>query len=58
MENTLFQWLFNLIKEFAKFGNWLTEPLPYLNLPPLAVFGFVGFTALIGFLLLRLVVGG
>lgn len=58
MENTLFNWLLDLIKQFAKFGNWLTEPLPYLNVPPLAVFGFAGIVAIIGFLLLRLVIGG
>ena len=58
MENTLFQWLFDMLGEFAKFGNWIVTPLPYLNVSPLALFGFGGITLLIGFLLVRLVVGG
>lgn len=58
METTLINWLVSLITEFAKFGSWLTSPLPYINMPPLAVFGFTGLTALIVILLVRLVVGG
>lgn len=58
MENTLFEWLLNLVKEFAKFGNWLTTPLQYINVSPLAIFGFAGITALVVILLVRLFVGG
>ena len=58
MENTILSWLFGLIGEFAKFGSWLTTDLPYIHLPPLAIFGFSGLVAIIGFKLLRLVVGG
>ena len=58
MEQTLFDWLLSLINEFSKFGSWLTMPLPYINLPPLAVFGFGGLTILIGIHLVRLFVGG
>lgn len=57
MENNLFDWLLNLIQEFAKFGNWLTKDLPYINMPPLAIIGFTGLTAIIVFLLIRLVIG-
>lgn len=58
MENTLINWLLDLIKQFAKFGAWLTQPLPYINMPPLAILGFTGLTIIIGFLLVRLVIGG
>lgn len=58
MEQTLIYWLLSLLTEFAKFGNWLTSPLPYINLSPLAVFSFSGLVIVIGFLLVRLVVGG
>ena len=58
MEQTLFNWLLNLITEFGKFGNWLTTPLEYINLPPLAIFGFSGLTLLIGIHLIRLFIGG
>lgn len=58
MPTTMWNWLSNLIYEFAKFGSWLTQPLPYINISPLAVFSFTGITAIIVFLLVRLVVGG
>lgn len=58
MENTILNWLFGLVDEFAKFGAWLTSDLPYIHMPPLALFGFAGLVAIITFLLLRLVVGG
>lgn len=58
MENTLLKWLLNLIQEFAKFGTWLTTPLKYINQTPLMVFSFVGLTALISILLIRLFIGG
>lgn len=58
MENVLINWLLDLIKQFAQFGSWLTEPLPYINLAPLSILGFTGLTIVIGFLIVRLVVGG
>ena len=56
--STILEWLFTLIQEMAKFGSWLTTDLPYINLSPLALFSFTGLTILIGFLLVRLVIGG
>lgn len=58
MESNLINFLLNFIKELAKFGGWLLEPLPYLNISPIMLFSFSGLTLLIGFLLVRLVVGG
>jgi len=57
MEN-LWQWVINLPLVFTQFFSWLTTDLPYINLSPLALFSFGGLTALIVFLLVRLVVGG
>lgn len=58
MTNNLWNWLTSLITEFAKFGEWLINPLPYINISPLMLFSFTGLTALIALLLVRLVLGG
>lgn len=58
MANVLFDWLVKIPQLFAQFGEWLTEPLPRLGISPLAVFSVAGVTALLGFKLFRLVVGG
>lgn len=58
MEYELINWLSNLIQSFLQFGNWLTSPLEYINLTPLELIGFTGLIVVIGFLLVRLVVGG
>lgn len=58
MENVLIKWLLDLIREFAKFGTWLTQDLEYLGVSPLQLFSFTGLLLLIGFLLYRLVIGG
>lgn len=58
MEQELVQWMYNLIFEFAKFGGWLTTPLDYINITPLEMFGYTGLLIIIGYLLVRLVVGG
>ena len=58
MVNELVKWITNLIPEFVKFGAWLTTPLQYVNLSPLALLGFTGLTIIIGYLLARLVIGG
>ena len=58
MDRTLFNWILSLPGEFAKFGSWLTTPLPNLNISPLAIFGLTGLTIIVGFLIVRLVVGG
>lgn len=57
MEN-LWHWVINLPLVFVEFFSWLTEPLPYIDLPPLALFSFAGITILIGILLVRLFIGG
>lgn len=54
----LFNWLLGLTNNFSQFLTWLTTTLPYLNLSPLDVISFNGLILVIGFLLLRLVVGG
>lgn len=58
MEQTLYKWLLDLPVVFLQFGTWLTTPLPYVNLTPLAMIGFTGISIVIGALLLRLFVGG
>lgn len=58
MERTLFQWLLDLPTAFAQFGEWLITPLPYINMAPLALISVAGITLIIGFLALRLVIGG
>lgn len=54
----LWNWVIQLPTAFVGFFEWLTQPLPYLEMPPLALFSVAGITILIGFLLVRLVVGG
>lgn len=54
----LWSWVINLPLVFVDFFNWLTTDLPYINMSPLSLFTFGGLTILIGFLLVRLVVGG
>lgn len=58
MLGTLFNWLLNLTNVFAQFLTWFTQPLPYLNLAPLELFSFGGITLVLGFVIVRLVVGG
>lgn len=58
MENTLWNWLFQLPQQFAQMGSWLTTSLPYIGMSPLALLGVGGLTAVIVFSLIRLVVGG
>lgn len=57
MEN-LWNWVINLPLVFTEFLSWLTVDLPYINMSPLALFSVGGLTIIIGFLLVRLVVGG
>jgi len=54
----LFNWMLGLVDTFLQFGSWLSQPLPLINLTPLALIGFTGITLVIGFLIARLVVGG
>lgn len=55
---TLFDFFLNLVNVFAQFTTWLTTDLPYLNMAPLALFSFTGITLVLGFHIVRLVVGG
>lgn len=54
----IWNWIIGLPTVFVGFFEWLTQPLPYLDIAPLALFSVAGLTVLIGFLLVRLVVGG
>lgn len=58
MEKTIFDWLLNLPSMFAQFGDWLITPLPYINMAPLGLISVAGISAIIGFLALRLIIGG
>lgn len=58
MNNELFNFLLNIPLTLSEFGAWLVEPLPYVNMSPLALFGLSGITLLLGIHLLRLFVGG
>lgn len=54
----LFNFFLGLVNTFAQFTTWLTTDLPYINMAPLALFSFTGITILIGYHVVRLVVGG
>lgn len=56
--NALVDWLVKLPQMFGQFGSWLVEPLPYIEMPPLALFGVAGITAIIALKAFRLAVGG
>lgn len=60
MEKTLFDLLLNIPSYVATFTDWLMQPLPYVNISPLGLFGIGGgavIIAIIGFHLLHLVIG-
>ena len=54
----LFDFFLGLINSFATALTWLTTDLPYLGLSPLDCLTFGGIQLIIGFLVIRLVVGG
>lgn len=54
----LIEWVVKIPLAFVDFFEWLTQPLPYIEIAPLALFTFGGLTVLITLLLVRLVVGG
>lgn len=58
MDSYLFNWILDVVNEIAKFGTWLLQPLPTLNMSPLSLFTFTGVGILLGFHLIRLVIGG
>lgn len=58
MVDNLLHWICDLPMMMLEFGSWLTQPLPYINLSPLACFGIAGISAIIIAELVRLFVGG
>lgn len=57
MENTIFQFILDFIVTLTQFGSWLSTDLPGLGISPLGLFTFGGITVLVGFLVVRLVIG-
>lgn len=58
MTQNIFNWVLSIPSILADFGNWLFTDLPYINISPIAIFTVAGVALLLGFHLLRLVVGG
>lgn len=58
MENTLFQWILNFTREISNVGNWLITPLDYLNISPLGLFTVSGLSIVVGWHVVRLLIGG
>jgi len=56
--NAVLDWVIKLPQAFAQFGQWLIEPLPYINIAPLALFSVAGITAIVALKAVRLAVGG
>lgn len=54
----LFSWCLDLLNQFSVFLNWLSTPLDVIGISPLMIFTFSGLTLIIGFHVLRLVIGG
>lgn len=58
MVNTLWSWLSGLITEFSKLGSYLTWQVPYINMSLLGILSVTGLIIIIGFVAVRLVIGG
>ena len=58
MLQSLVSWLFGLFEQFSLLGTWLTTDLPHIDLAPLELISYAGITFIIGFLIVRLVIGG
>lgn len=58
MVNTLWTWITGLITEFSKLGTYLTWQVPYINMSLLGILSVGGIIAILGFLVVRLVIGG
>ena len=60
MDNTLFNWLFDFMRELCNIGNWFIQPLPYINISPISLFTISGFNIVIGLHIVHLlnVLGG
>lgn len=57
MAGELWKWVLQLPRGFAAFGTWLVTPLDYINVAPLALFGVGAIAVIVGFKVVRLVVG-
>lgn len=57
MAGELWKWVLQLPRGFAAFGTWLVTPLDYINVAPLALFGVGAIALIVGFKVVRLVVG-
>lgn len=57
MEQTLFDFLLEIPKLVSLFASWLVSPLSekYLNISPLALLGFGGFTILVSIIAIHIV---
>ena len=55
---SFWNWLMRLPTEFKYFFDFVLKPLPYINIPPLYIVGFIGLSAILGFIVIRLVIGG
>lgn len=47
MDKQLWSWLVNLIQGFANMSEWLTTPVKYINLSPLALLTASGISFVI-----------
>lgn len=54
----IFDFFLGLVNSFAQSLTWLTTTLPVINLSPLDLLTFNGIVVVIGFLVVRLVIGG
>lgn len=54
----LLDFVLTIPQVLAQFSMWLLQPLPVINIAPLALFSVGGITLLVFWHLTRLVVGG
>ena len=55
MAKTIFEWVLNIPQYLGEFSSWLTTPLQYINLSPLALLTIGGGTALITVIVIHIV---
>lgn len=58
MTDRLLNWLLTIPQILAQFTNWIIQPLPVINLSPLALISVGGIGLLIAWHLTRLIIGG
>lgn len=54
----LLEWLLTIPQILAQFTSWIIQPLPVINLSPLALISVGGIGLLIAWHLTRLIIGG